>query len=105
MPIRKVAEQLGSYLERFDQIVTIYRQWSERRPEAGSLLWLFQKGLKGRPERLGEELMAASPATVFDAYNLTTHHATHQMRSARSAFDLLERINLSFQKSFPISRN
>jgi len=40
---------------------------------------------------------------AYDAYNLFTWYATHQMRSYRVAFDLLERINHGFQKSFPAS--
>ena len=47
-------------------------------------------------------MLAATPATVFDAYNRLTHHATHSMRTARTAFDMLERVNASFQKTFPV---
>lgn len=48
--------------------------------------------------------------TICQAYNRATHYATHQMRSYRTAFDLLARINRGFQSTFanlqvPISLN
>jgi hypothetical protein len=48
-------------------------------------------------------MLDAGPATVFDAYNRLTHHATHSMRSARTAFDMLERVNSAFQRTFPVT--
>jgi hypothetical protein len=47
---------------------------------------------------------------VLEAYNSATHFATQQMRSYRTAFDLLARINRGFQTEFadlqlPISLN
>ena len=47
-------------------------------------------------------MLQAAPATVFDAYNVMTDFATHRMRSYRTAFDLLERINAGFQEAFPV---
>lgn len=47
-------------------------------------------------------MLQSAPATVFDAYNVMTDFATHRMRSYRSAFDLLERINAGFQETFPV---
>ena len=48
------------------------------------------------------EVLNAASATIFEAYNRLTHHATHSMRSARTAFDMLERVNTAFQKAFPV---
>jgi len=102
IPIEKMADQLAEYLTRFGQIVGLYRQWSERRPETGLLSSIFEQSLKGRPEGLWDEVLQAVPATVFDAYNVMTDYATHRMRSYRTAFDLLERINAGFQEKFPV---
>jgi hypothetical protein len=102
IPIEKMVDQLAQYLTGFNRIVGLYRQWSERRPEAGTLSSIFEQSLKGRPEGLWDQVLQAAPATVFDAYNVMTDFATHRMRSYRTAFDLLERINAGFQERFPV---
>ena len=103
IPIDKVAEQLSSYLSGFEAISVLYRLWSEMSLEPSRLT-----GMLGRiPQRHAEKLWEgmAKTRTVYEAYNAATHYATHQMRSYRTAFDLLERINHSFQKAFPVSGN
>jgi hypothetical protein len=100
--VQRVMRELASYLKRFEQIVTLYRAWQDHRPEAGSLDWIFRRELQERPKRLGERWREQEPLTVYDAYNIATYYATHEMRSARTAFELLERINSGFQKSFPV---
>jgi hypothetical protein len=105
IPIEQMAQQLANYLKDFEEIVTLYQAWADRRPEAGSLRSIFDNALKQRPERLWEALNKANPQTVYAAYNVATDYATHQTRSYRTAFDLLERINDGFQKTFPVSRN
>jgi hypothetical protein len=100
IPIEKVADQLAEYLTRFDDIVELYRYWSDVRPRDGELMSVFDKSLHGRPEKLRGELVQAAPRSVFDAYNIMTNFATHRMRSCRTAFDLLERINAGFQERF-----
>ena len=102
IPIEKMADQLAHYLTRFDRIVGMYRQWSTHRPETGALAAIFQESLNGKPEGLWDEVLKTTPATVFDAYNVMTDFATHRMRSYRRAFDLLERINAGFQKTFSV---
>jgi len=102
IPIEKMADQLADYLTRFDQIVGLYRQWSGQRPETAVLDTVLKQSLNGHFTELRHEMLSAAPATVFDAYNRLTHHATHSMRSARTAFDMLERVNTSFQKAFPV---
>lgn len=47
IPIEKMADQLAQYLTRFEQIVELYRQWSERRPEAGALSSIFELSPQG----------------------------------------------------------
>jgi hypothetical protein len=103
IPIAAVAEQLSAYLTGFDRIMTLYRTWADRRPDPSSLQWIFDKSLKQQPQRLWEVLTKANPQTVYAAYNVATHYATHQMRSYWTAFTLLERINTGFQKAFPPS--
>ena len=101
IPIDRVADELGSYLSRFTAIVAAYRSWN------GQLLdrERFVHALAAFPKRPAEEIERAIPvgqdATVYRAYNAATWHATHRMRSARGAFDLLERINHTFQEHFP----
>lgn len=102
IPIEEMAGQLADYLTRFGQIVKLYRHWSEQVPGPGTLRSVFDDSLKGRPEGLWDNVAGAGPATVFAAYNVMTDYATHLMRSARTAFDLLERVNAGFQKAFPL---
>jgi hypothetical protein len=102
IPIEEMAGQLAGYLTRFDQIVRIYRQWSEQRSNRDDFESIVKQVLRGRFEKMRDEMLGAAPATVFDAYNRLTHHATHSMRTARTAFDMLERVNQSFQKTFPV---
>ena len=102
IPIEKMAEQLADYLTRFDQIVRLYRQWSEQRTERDLLESALKQSLKGRFGELRDEVLNAVPATVFDSYNRLTHFATHSMRSARTAFDMLEAVNAAFQNTFPV---
>jgi hypothetical protein len=102
IPIEKMANQLADYLTRFGQIVRLYRQWSEKRVELERLEGVLKQSLNGRFNELRDDMLATVPATVFNAYNRLTHHATHSMRSARTAFDMLERVNTSFQKAWPV---
>ncbi len=102
IPIEKMADQLADYLTRFDQIVRLYGQWSDERPERGALESILRESLNGRFGELRDEVLNATPTTVFDAYNRLTRYATHNMRSPRTAFAMLERVNTSFQKMFPI---
>ena len=105
IPIDKIAEQLGSYLTDFGRIVETYRRW-----EAEELSWeRMGKVLDELPTRAAKRIERRVTDnrvnSVFNAYNAATNHATHQMRSARSAFDLLERINKLFQQHFPPNLN
>ncbi len=102
IPIERMADQLAAYLTRFDQIIRLYRQWSQQHLQHDDIESILRQSLRGRFDELRDEMLNAAPATVFDAYNRLTHHATHSMRSARTAFDMLERVNTSFQKAFPI---
>jgi hypothetical protein len=105
IPIEKMAERLSHYLTRFDQIILLYRQWSEQRAEMDLLNSIFKTSLKGRPEKLWEEIIQRKPATVFNAYDVMTDFATHRTRSCQRAFDLLERINGAFQERFPVTND
>jgi hypothetical protein len=101
IPIEEMAAQLANYLTRFDRIVRLYRQWSQQRTDPGLLETVLKQSLNGRFNDLRNEMLKATPVSVFDAYNRLTAFGTHEMRSARTAFDMLERINGAFQKGWP----
>jgi len=101
IPIEKVAGHLADYLTRFEHITRLYRQWSEQQSRRDEIELILRLSLRGRFDELRDEMVSVAPTTVFDAYNRLTDHATHKMRSARTAFDMLERVNASFQKTFP----
>jgi hypothetical protein len=74
----------------------------------------LERVLGALPKRVETALRAELPPTrhvmIWEAYNRATHFATHQMRSYRTAFDLLAQINHQFQTEFadlqvPISLN
>ena len=104
IPIEKIARQLSSYLAGFEAIVRLYRYWAHRLLDSAALETL----LEPLPARLAKSIrqeVAQSPSpTVYDTYNIATRYATHRMRSYRAAFDLLERINRTFQERFPLAR-
>jgi hypothetical protein len=102
IPIEMMADRLADYLGRFDQIVLLYQQWAAQRPSRRDLEDVLEHALAGHFDTLRDAVLSAPPPTVFDAYNRLTHHATHGMRTARTAFDMLERVNASFQETFTV---
>jgi hypothetical protein len=102
IPIEAMAGHLVDYLTRFEAIVATYRQWAGQGLRREEIEVVVEQSLTGRFEKLRAELLSAPPTTVFEAYNRLTHHATHKMRSARTAFDMLERVNAAFQRQFPV---
>lgn len=103
IPIEMMAGKLQSYLTRFEVIVAMYRQWSDMSPLADDVETILKQVLRGRFEDLRDSMLQGTPRTVFDAYNRLTHHATHSMRSARTAFEMLESVNVAFQDRFPVA--
>ena len=69
-------------------------------PELASLLESLSRKAA---EAIRERLPAHESLTVYADYNAATWHATHRMRSYRTAFVLLARINRAFQERFPLS--
>jgi len=98
IPIEEIGKQLAAYLKGFDAIVAIYRFWTDR-PLGTAELDLV---LEGFPRRPAEAIRQECPSTVYRAYNAATRFATHEMRSYRTAFELLERVNSTFQERFPL---
>ena len=99
IPLDDVAKQVSTYLAGFENIVALYRTWSEQWLEAGAMT----KALEGVPKwHAARILQAFHPCkpTVYEAYNAATYYATHETRSYRTAFDLLARINQGFQEAF-----
>ena len=94
-----MARELTTYLYCFWRIVGTYRRWNEQPLDRKR----FDALLSDLPKRPAQEIAGALPAeatTVYQAYNAATWHATHRMRSARAAFDLLDGINQGFQEQF-----
>ena len=104
IPLEKVAEQVSTYLASFEKILEMYRCWTQKWLEQGSLAKVLEGISKWHTQRILEVFASRKP-TVYEAYNSATYYATHQMRSFRTAFDLLERINRNFQKQFPLYLN
>jgi len=100
VPIEEVVDQLSSYLTCFESIVALYRAWSGIRMEWDSVSPVFAGLPKRHIEILEEAIVGNEDKSVYDGYNIATWYATHEMRSYRTAFDLLERINHGFQKLF-----
>ena len=100
IPLEEIASQASSFLGSFEKIVETYRQWSQEWLEWGSMAKVLE-GIGKRHANQIVEVFAARKPTVYEAYNAATYYATHQMRSYRTAFELLERINRGFQKRFP----
>lgn len=105
VPVEDVADRVGAYLTRFDKIVEVYRHWIERPVDWKRLIKIVEPLPKRTATKLREAMLTENVRTVYAAYNVATRHATHQMRSYRTAFDLLERINRGFQQQFPPSAN
>lgn len=105
IPMEDVTAQLSAYLSGFDAIVILYRVWRERPFEQNCLAEI----LTGMPTRtataISDGIARLETPSVYDAYNSATWVATHQMRSARTAFELLARINSCFQERFPLVVN
>ena len=102
IPLEEVAKQLSSYLRDFERIVDLYRYWAEL-PMAQDTQHELLASLPRRPAKaIREEFARLDRPTVYASYNVGTNYATHQMRSYRTAFDLLMRINRSFQEHYPL---
>ena len=101
IPVDQITAQLGDYLRRFEQIVGVYRHWHDQPLDHER----FATAMELVPVRARRRIVerAADATTVFAAYNAATWHATHGMRSARSAFDLLALINARFQQFFSLN--
>lgn len=99
IPIEEVAEQLRDYLSGFDGVAALYRRWADQALPPDALSALLGTFPKRAGQTIGER--ATGARTVYEAYNAATWYATHEMRSYRTAFELLGRINRTFQERFP----
>lgn len=105
IPLDQVTEQLRTYLSGFDQIVALYRAWREQPFDHNFLKHLVDGMLNHAAKQIWDGILGQDGPSVYDAYNRATWVATHQMRSARTAFELLGRINGQFQQHFPLVVN
>ncbi len=102
IPLDDVGARLTSYLGNFETIVQMYRGWQDM-PFDPAALEPFYAELPRRTAAAIESRIGTA-GSVFSAYNGATYVATHEMRSAPRAFELLERVNAWFQQAFPIAR-
>lgn len=101
IPLEGVTQQLSGYLAEFDRIVALYRAWRER-PLDHDRLTALVDGMPPRAAKsIWDGILQMERWSVYDAYNTATSIATHEMRSARTAFELLDRVNREFQQHFP----
>lgn len=101
IPLKKVAEQLASYLKDFEAIVALYGFWA-RQPLNGEALAIILEFLPVRAgEAIRQRIDERKTTTVYAAYNVATDYATHETRSFRTAFELLAQVNQRFQACFP----
>lgn len=96
IPIGGVTDELTAYLQDFDAIASLYRQWYDTRVTQPQLHDLFLRAFVARPEALWNVWDTSAPETVLTAYNAATDLASQRMRTAQSAFRLLTVINRSF---------
>jgi len=100
IPLEKFTEQASRYLGGFDQIVETYRLWAGEWLDAGAMDVILEEISSWHRKQIRQAFASRRP-TAYEVYNAATYYATHETRSFRIAFDLLERINRGFQKRFP----
>ncbi len=103
VPLEEVAARLASYLLAFDDIVELYRSWTSQPFEWAAVNPVVETLPSKACEAVVEAIAQQPCRTVFDAYNVATDYATHRTRSARTAFELLARVNRGFQEGFAIA--
>lgn len=103
IPLGTVEAQLGRYLLAFDDIAELYRVWIEQPVDLDRLAGVVGHLPKRAGTAITEEMERRGTSVVFDAYNVATDYATHRMRSAQAAFELLARVNRGFQETFRIN--
>jgi len=103
IPVEQIAGQLSSFLTNFEGIATTYRRWLDERFEWDQLEVVMRLLPKSARQTIESGIRQSKVESVYSAYNIATNHATHRMRSARSAFALLELINRGFQQQFGVN--
>lgn len=97
--VDEIGERLAKYLLGFETILETYRHWREIPMVSADRKELLAPLAKRHRECI---LSAVKGQTVYDLYNAATDHATHKVRSARLAFELLDKINATFQSEYPV---
>ena len=100
IPVQEIGRQLSDFLSNFEGITTTYRRWTEERFGWDQMEAVLRLLPKNAGQTIESGIRQSKVQSVYSAYNVATNHATHRMRSARSAFDLLELINRGFQQQF-----
>lgn len=103
IPVGEITERLESYLTGFQKIVATYRAWADQDLDRHRFREILNTFPKRARDRIELETKRTGAYTVFHAYNAATAYATHEMRSVRTAFELLARINRGFQQQFSVN--
>jgi len=93
--IEAAGQQLRNFLNRFDEILNLLAHWSG----IGASEENHRRALQNLPPRYADRLLAKRSAmsSVFDIYNDATAFATHGLKSAQRAIQLLAEVNRGFQ--------
>lgn len=113
IPIDETMKKLAEFLGGFDDIIELYRSWSDyvlpvHGPWTNDDDVMFGGALdealegieKTHRREIKSKLRITKDTTVFDAYNAATDYATHRTRTARVAFTILNSVNAGFQRVF-----
>ncbi|HEX4826394.1 MAG TPA: DUF932 domain-containing protein [Candidatus Polarisedimenticolaceae bacterium] len=101
IPLEELSSQLVSYLEAFEAIVFLYSEWAERGIATEILSAVLDEMPSVAAAQLRQRFELGGVRTILDAYDAATDYATHRMGSIQAAFDLLARVNRSFQVHAP----
>lgn len=101
VPVEQVGRQLASYLSGFMAIVALYAAWADQAVDWEALTEIVRPIPKRAAEAIQKQAIGAR--SVYEVYGAATRYATHECRSYRTAFELLDKINAGFQRHFPPS--
>lgn len=103
IPLDLIEKQAADYLTGFDRIVETYRRWNDTEVENDEV----GEALVYAPKKHRTEILhgVQRRTTAYAAYNVATDYATHSLRTANTAFELLGIINAGFQREFPEHRD
>ena len=94
--MRRVKDDIGRFLGGFDRIMETFRKWREM-PWTPENVETLREIIRNAHAPKRADIVPVKAAHRFEAYNRLTDYATHQMRTAQSAFRFLDLVNSAFQ--------